>query len=424
MKHLNYFAPYESLSPNHEDQLTRAFLVVLRLIPLVQVAFLDLIREDQVARSSKEIIPTLSAVRSNMEIETQVAKIRQPTGTLVSVLLTNERWNPSESVKISSRRARYDGVIYFEPDWIVSIENKPWSENIWGEQLNPSCSSNSEVEVSPTPIILTWDCILTRLANIRRRNMLGWAESGLVDDFFEFVDANFKFLNPYSSFEVCKGDEDLIAKRCSSILEELAPGNVRYHKGFADYISMESGAARRVFLYPGKGAILLGFWPGDTVAQSREFFAAVKTDSFLQLAQSGWIIEPNLHFAYRADNLVRTRSKLSLQEYCEFWKHNQDKIRQFKRNEFEKLFQELRNEGLISDENMSELTKQFLESKRDRVNVCPGFELTFKWLMNSAERIDAMGNFSHEVKVKMQEAMHSWGQTFSYASAPASATSA
>ena len=47
MSHLNYCYPYQSRPPEHEDQLTRAFLVLLRLVPLAQAAFLDLIRAKQ-----------------------------------------------------------------------------------------------------------------------------------------------------------------------------------------------------------------------------------------------------------------------------------------------------------------------------------------------------------------------------------------
>jgi hypothetical protein len=35
---LNFFEPYESLPPTHENQLTRAFLIVLRLVPIARAA--------------------------------------------------------------------------------------------------------------------------------------------------------------------------------------------------------------------------------------------------------------------------------------------------------------------------------------------------------------------------------------------------
>jgi hypothetical protein len=57
MNYLNYFEPYVSKNPWHEDQLTRAFLVTMRFVPLVQAAFLDLVREAQATAKSEHIVP-------------------------------------------------------------------------------------------------------------------------------------------------------------------------------------------------------------------------------------------------------------------------------------------------------------------------------------------------------------------------------
>jgi hypothetical protein len=83
MDRLNYFAPYESKAPWHEDQLTRAFLVVIRLVPLAQVALLDLVREGQISAGTvrEEIVPPLSALPSALPtIDTQVSRISQSSG--------------------------------------------------------------------------------------------------------------------------------------------------------------------------------------------------------------------------------------------------------------------------------------------------------------------------------------------------------
>ena len=43
--HLNIFVPYENKSLHHEDQLTRAFLILLRSIKLVEQLFIELLRD-------------------------------------------------------------------------------------------------------------------------------------------------------------------------------------------------------------------------------------------------------------------------------------------------------------------------------------------------------------------------------------------
>ena len=40
---LNFFMPFRRLEPNHENQLTRALLVVLRFSPMAHAAWLRLV---------------------------------------------------------------------------------------------------------------------------------------------------------------------------------------------------------------------------------------------------------------------------------------------------------------------------------------------------------------------------------------------
>jgi hypothetical protein len=44
---LNFFRPFERLAPNHENELTRALLVVLRLSPLAHVVWLRYVAPDR-----------------------------------------------------------------------------------------------------------------------------------------------------------------------------------------------------------------------------------------------------------------------------------------------------------------------------------------------------------------------------------------
>ena len=87
MERLNYFSPYQSKGAWHEDQLTRAFLVVVRMVPLALASLLDLIREQQAIRGSESRIPTSSEILTGeIEIQTQKNSIPQTTGRLVSVV--------------------------------------------------------------------------------------------------------------------------------------------------------------------------------------------------------------------------------------------------------------------------------------------------------------------------------------------------
>jgi hypothetical protein len=121
-QHLSIFRPYDR-DPKHEDQLTRAALIVMRLVPLCQEAFLGLAD-----------CPRLSALprpRFDMQTESLVAldiEVEDPTvDELVSVFLGPHEdlgAGTDELNLASERRARYDGVIQYGTALVIVIESK------------------------------------------------------------------------------------------------------------------------------------------------------------------------------------------------------------------------------------------------------------------------------------------------------------
>ena len=66
MKRTNYFSGFEHRPRHFEDQLTRAFLVLLRLVPPVQSAFIDYIRDEQLRNGRADVVPPRSMCATAM----------------------------------------------------------------------------------------------------------------------------------------------------------------------------------------------------------------------------------------------------------------------------------------------------------------------------------------------------------------------
>src|SRR3989344_6795970 len=123
MSHINYFEPYESKSAHHEDQLTRAFMVILRYVPSALLIFYDsvvnVISKKALEKDTSIDLPSISQIDlSNLNFETQTQNINDTfkTNKIISVLITDETFNPQKPVSKSDRIARYDGIIYFSND--------------------------------------------------------------------------------------------------------------------------------------------------------------------------------------------------------------------------------------------------------------------------------------------------------------------
>jgi hypothetical protein len=319
---------------------------------MAQALFIDLVREAQIEGGSESPIPPLSYRDSEISsIETQVTKIRAEEGRLVSIVLSDDQWKQTHVVKASSRRAVYDGIILYEPGWILIIENKPRSESIWPEQLNPSLAQDSQIEIDPVLVNLSWRSVIEHLSSLAERNLVVGAEKLILDDFFDFVDKHFTYLNPYDRFSKCKNEGYLLAKRCVQIMENLRLGEVKKHRGWKEHIQVDLPTVKMIALSPIMDGdvwrIVLEMYPGDTTVQARNFYSKLDINSFLALQEKGWTLAPNMHFSFITKILYHVqRSPILLPEYLKYWMSGDRPIQKVWRDTlgFEALFDSFLND--------------------------------------------------------------------------------
>lgn len=271
---INYFSGFEHKPAHYEDNLTRAFLVLLRLVPPVQAVFIDALRDVQLSRGGSEILPSRTESGAVLRgVWTQTTRLHADEGRVVSVLLSGSEWHPEASVEASDRGAVYDGVLHYGERWVLVLENKPYG-NVWEEQLSPNLQGASGLDVEPQALVVVWEDLIARLHGLLEGEWLGLTQSLLVYDFLQYVQSEFKWLNPYPSLASCGDDLALLNHRCVAIMKELAPGRLEYHQGGDPFIDAEElRAVKRVLLSVEEADqgwdLLLRVYPGDTVAQAR-----------------------------------------------------------------------------------------------------------------------------------------------------------
>lgn len=429
MDHLNYFNPYDR-DATHEDQLTRAFLAVLRLVPLARTMFVDLIRKRQSQiKGCCQIPATAEPEAGTCTIQTQVTSLESYSGHLVSILMTNEPWNREKVVVRSDRTARYDGVISYAPGYVLVIENKPRNQDVWQTQLDPNVGTDDDLEVDPNPVVILWRDVIEGLSLFLRCPKadttlpppLDGAQAMIINDFLNFAWENFSFLNPYHRLDLCKNDMYLLRSRCRQIIDDTFAEGSAYHRGWEDFLALRGGAAAKATLHPvaldeGDWAIVMAVYPGDTVKQARKLYDNLERDALLQLAETpGCCVRTNLHFAFVGTNLVWAEQDpglLSLADYVDYWMAHRDAICQVPRESgFQSLFEELRKARLISEGDVAQLTEVFTNTHRQHVRVCPGLAVEFTWSSQVASRLDnAPGDLVREVTDRMRSALSTWRQ--------------
>ena len=119
---LNFFEPWENLPPNHENQLTRALLVVLRCCPIAQQAWLSLIDSTLLLHSLPG--PDFDTQRSTILRSDDQPTTHEPIkGT--SVLCSADMGiNPPGVVFQSDRGQVLDGVVRYGDERVIVLESK------------------------------------------------------------------------------------------------------------------------------------------------------------------------------------------------------------------------------------------------------------------------------------------------------------
>ncbi len=418
MNHLNIFNAYKNKSNNHEDELTRSFLILVKNIPMVQVMFFEIIRKEMPEESISSIAGGDLSVE---EVYTQLSDTNDifSSGlvdgrTLVSIIISDDKFEGEANVQNEDRKARYDGVALCNPSWIFIIENKPSKENIWTRQFNPNIPENVDVTIVDKPCCLSWRGILSGLNALIQNNMVRGIEQILIEDFIEYVDNEYAWLNPYTTFEVCKGNTYLLDKRCiSAISNFLIKGKraeVKYHRGWKHYIESGRNTVKQIALDSSKNgeewSITVWLHAGDTMSAARESFENIDIDKLLELKAQGFKIETNFHIAYRSSNLLWFDGGLSLEEYLSYWKKEYKNLRQIKRPEFLSYFNELESNGMIPAQDRSTIQEKIINKNYPNLNICPGLTMTYTWDSKTAISLDKSGKFDEDFTKKVTDAFN------------------
>lgn len=406
MNHLNLFHPYERKGARHEDALTRAFLLVLRGVPLAHAAWLELVDRAHRANRGEGIPPLYTLPRPRVYLQT--SKVPEGTARVVSLVQTDEEIFRDADASPSERRQVLDGIVSYDELAIV-IENKPKSRDIWQGQLEVNLSGGGEHD--PRVACLTWKDIVSAFEGLAEAGHLGVAETMVLRDFLDYVSDHFPRLRPYSKVALCGTDKWRLERRCQALLTTLAGDrNVDYHRGWGYYIELADGqCARKIGLFPsGKGhpdSLVIEVDPADTLGQARLTYATVGFERVQQLLEDArWTATPNFHLMFMTSGCFKVGGELDVPAYWTTWASNQDSIRQWKRHEFDAAFEKLLALGVVKPDHRTAFDQQTTETKRPNIGFAPGVTLRWKLPLDEAVALDARGKLEAEAAEAMKRA--------------------
>ncbi|MBK7970283.1 MAG: hypothetical protein IPK08_15825 [Bacteroidetes bacterium] len=141
---------------------------------------------------------------------------------------------------------------------------------------------------------------------------------------------------------------------------------------------------------------------GDTQSQAQSFYLSDPDISGLNRTE--WIIKPNFHVAFMESHLVWFESE-NKEAYLEFWKHNIELIKQQKRPAVSVYINSLISKDIIkeSTSTINELDVLFYKTEKQKLNICPGFGLIYRFNSHQAESLDKAGQFKRSFLIKLEK---------------------
>ncbi|UJA20954.1 hypothetical protein HJD18_12525 [Thermoleophilia bacterium SCSIO 60948] len=418
-RHLNAFRAYSG-SPGHEDQLTRAAMIVMRTVPPACDAFLRRVRADPLAQ-----LPGLEVDMQTSHVfaadHRAAAAQGEVEGPLVDELLS-VFLSPDEDVDLSSSEIveregegqRLDGVLRFGSRLVIAVESKIFEgretkqvTHLGLEGVQPA-SSRAEG--------LSWHRLLEDWWNLSETGRLGPAETALITDFFDFGEDHFPDLLPFTSLRRAGDNAKRRQKRITALLRGVVTVDGVRTRGDsgAELLIERSRSTQRIALEALEGYLVLSTWPSELKGQAVTFYTSDRCERLLELVDSApdvWRGRPNPHLGFwNARSPLYLSSSFDagdLSEYIAQWRDDVGRLLHGVDGEVMRtaIWPTLKARGYASDADDKGLTT-FIDALGKRKGmVRPGIEVRRYWPWTEAERLDEEGRLSDEIRTAIEEVL-------------------
>lgn len=407
--HLNLFEPYRDLPRGHEDQLTRAAMIVLRLVPLARETLLQAIGEPSQSRLPDCIIDMQATnIVDPSEEGASGGDVRR--GRLVSVFLTpdTEPFDLAEEITETDRGQRFDGVLRFDPDLVVVLESKVcrrWARRNGhrAAELNLNGTRFDERRTC----VLRWHDLLESWWRLVELGVLSPAEQAIVKDVLSYAHQDFGQLLPFGTLRRVGTDPVRRKWRLRSLLREAT--GIRPERAGLVHVRLDLAlgvaSLQRAALDVEDERLTLHLWPGELKRQAEHLYAGGSAERLCELLEESgaWGVQPQPLLGFR-NAPVRTRVYLTCTldpaEYARRWQgEDWKKVGAHHRNHIRgELWDWLLERGYASPQDEARLDPFLRALGRRFAHLRPSIHVSRSWSWQEAEALDDEGLLPGELR--------------------------
>ncbi|MEI6502762.1 MAG: hypothetical protein WCP21_17270 [Armatimonadota bacterium] len=402
---LNFFDPNPDIPAYYENQLTRAFLVVLRLSPAAHLAWLSLVAPER----------KLYQLSRPWEFDTQRWRVFETTPDVaepvegISVLQAADAEGLTGPVAMTDRAQVLDGIVRYGDELVIVVETK-LGGRVCSDQAQYLNVHGSPVRFAADIRTVSWRQLLAAWYDLVEKEVATGVERAIIVDFLDYVERHFQNLGPFATIGRCKGNGFRITRRLEAVLDEIAGGAST--KSWLELPGRVTVSRAILQLEEPGQRIRLGLYPADTLTQAKRFYERTNAvDGVLSLRQSGWEVRPNFHFGFMASGLVWTTTEAPVEEYVDYWGAEAQSTRQVERKDWEELWEELLCRRFATQDNKAQFDQDFTNAKRPTATPRPGLACHYYWSLAEVEKLDDAGRFVTAVAEQVNACLGMLGET-------------
>lgn len=399
---LNFFDPNKDIPAHHENQLTRAFLVVLRLSPVAHQVWLSLAAPGH----KLYVLPRPSFDTQRWQMFEKAPETAEPIEG-ISVLQSADPETVGGSVQITERLQVLDGIVRYGDELVIVIETK-LEGRVPTRQAQYLNVHGAQVRFDGGVQAVSWRDLLAAWCDLVESEVVAGTERTIIVDFLDFVERHFPRLGPYTTLGQCKDHGFRVSRRLNAVLDEIAGGPI---KGWLELSGRST--VNRAFLEfnESEQLIQLKIYPGDTLTQAKAFYTRPEAVSkVLSLRDGGWEVEPNFHFAFVAKGLVWTNADASPEEYVAYWCKQIKSTGAVPRGEWVRFWKELVAQRFARADEKSEFDLHFTKTRRPTATPRPGLSCFYGWELSEAKVLDDNKQFVEVVAHQLDIVLRALGE--------------
>jgi hypothetical protein len=397
---LNFFFPYESAPAWHENQLTRALLVLLRYSPMAHQVWLRMVAPK---RSLQDLPKAEFATQRQKVFESGVNAADGEAVTGISVWLAPDAAPISEAMTPSERLQVLDGIITYGDTLVVVIENKIRIGGVT-EQPHRINLHGAPVVWNDVPSSVDWQTLLAAFSDLVERSLVSGAEQLLITDFLELVEAYFPRIGPYSTLARCGSQSFRLERRLDAVLGKAIHTPDGQELGRRDISGTGKIAMAYLVYSPKESTVCLRIYPGDTLGQARDLYGdPIAVEGVVALRSDGWHVDPNFHWGFMSTGYAWSKTPASVEEYCAFWVNNIGETRELRRPEWEAYWVRLISARIVEPTGQLKFDADFTASQRTKAHPRPGLSCEFVWPLAEAQHLDTKGQFVEAARTRLNQ---------------------